>query len=838
MLHAKPLKLFTSALVTIAAVSSDLAAQLEPPSNGGAVKLDLILQSLAEPRRLLIIAAHPDDEDTELLALASRGYGAEAAYLALTRGDGGQNLIGTELGPALGVLRTEELMAARQVDGARQFFTRAYDFGYSRSADEVSRFWPPDSILKDVVRVVRQVRPHVIVSIFSGTERDGHGQHQYAGIMARRAFEVSGSDSVYAELLTEEGLEPWSPVKLYQSTRFWPDETTLELQSGRLDPRTGRSFHQIAMASRSKHRSQDMGRLQDIGPSVTKLKFLASRNPLAADDSNEEDIFSGIPPGRDWLGNLVDSLRKEISVADAGRAVPALVEAADRIAVDDRRRAQIEEALGAAAGLVVDAVAARGELVPGERVEVTLELYNGGDYEVELESFDLTVPQGWEVSGGLSTVRSLPPRTSVTTRVTVTVPGATAPTQPYYVKDPLEGALYSWEGADPEVRGLPRQDPLLELRVELRLLGTRFSLGREVTYRYNDQASGEVREPLRVVPRVEVKLEPEILVWPSDGQEGRSFTVQLTHNGRRPVRGAVWVEAEGWPQPARQAFSFRDPTEAQVFEFQLVRPEGVDSARLRVRARARAEDGETFGQHVVEVSYPHIRSANLVKDAEGMVVVAPLEIPRGSVGYVRGAADRVPEALRQIGVPVSVITEDQLAQGDLSDYDVIVVGPRAYEVNETLTRFNDRLLEYVRAGGRMVVQYQQYQFERGGYAPYPIDIAVPHDRVTDELSPVTVIDSDHPAVNHPNRIQAADWEGWPQERGLYFAHEWDPAYQSVLEMGDREMPKLRGGLLIAGYGEGVYVYTGLAFFRSLPAGVPGAFRLFLNLLALDPNESI
>jgi hypothetical protein len=358
-------------------------------------------------------------------------------------------------------------------------------------------------------------------------------------------------------------------------------------------------------------------------------------------------------------------------------------------------------------------------------------------------------------------------------------------------------------------------------------------MGREVSYRYNTQGFGEVRREVRVVPQVDVKMEADGLIWPAGGDVARRVNVRLTHNGMERYEGEVRLEADGWRDPAPQRFAFVRSGEAKVFTFVLERPLGIREASLVVRAVAVGDDGREFTTGVELVDYPHIRATPWVRPAASTVRVAPIALPAvARLGYVRGAADRVPEALAQIGLPVELLDPAQLAESDLGRYDVIVVGSRAYESDSALMRNNDRLLEYTHSGGLLVVQYQQYAYVRGHYAPYPLTIARPHDRVTDEAAPVRMLDPDHPVFRAPNRIRSQDWEGWPQERGLYFARSWDAAYRPLLETGDPGEEPLRGGLLVARYGAGTYVYTGLSFFRALPAGNIGALRLFLNLLDL------
>lgn len=788
--------------------------------------LDRLLQQLAEPHRVLMIGAHPDDEDTSLLALLARGYGADAAYLSLSRGEGGQNLIGPELGPALGLLRTGELVSAREVDGARQFFTRAFDFGYTRSLEETAAKWPLDTLLKDAVRIIRRLRPHVIVSVFSGTPRDGHGQHQAAGVTARAAFDAAGDPGRFPELGTEEGLEPWTPLKLYRSTRFDTTSTTTRIPTGGLDPLTGRSFFQMAMASRSRHRSQDMGQLQPLGPRLTRLQLLVDRTdgPHGGDE-----LFSGIAVPRSRVAVLADSVRRTINLAEPARVVPLLIAAlaADPTPVERR---QLERALAIAAGVEVDGVTDRERLVAGDTVPVTVQVYNGGTFPVTLDNLDLRVPAGWGVidTTGADT---LPAGGLVVRTLSLVVPADAEPTTPYFLVRPRQGDLYDWSRADPAVRGTPMDPPPVQVMASLRVLDHPLAVSREVAYRYRDQALGEVRRPLHVVPLVEVRVSPERLVWPTNRFAEQTLAVTLRYHGDRRYTGEVVVTPGDWSPPAPQGFTFTHNDETRQMRFVVPRPGGVRDARVRVQVVARGDDGREFSSGVRSVDYPHIRPAFWVVRARTRIVMADLALPVvARIGYIRGAADRVPEALRQIGVPVEVLAGADLDTAGLAGYDVIVVGSRAYEADPDLGRFNDRLLAYARAGGHVVVQYQQYAFVRGGYAPYPLTIARPHDRITDETAPVRVLEPGDPVVRTPNRLGPADWEGWPQERGLYFAHTWDEAYRPVLSMHDPGGPDLEGGLLVADYGAGTYIYTGVSFFRALPAGVPGAFKLFLNLV--------
>ncbi len=808
---------------------------LLPPTTGGAARLDWLLQRLAEPRRLLVIAAHPDDEDTGLLTLAARGRGADAAYLALSRGEGGQNLIGSELGVALGLVRTQELLAARAVDGARQYFTRAYDFGFTRDLAETERLWPPDSVLKDVVRVVRRFRPHVLVAVFSGTSRDGHGQHQMAGVLARRAFDAAGDSALFPELRTEEGLDPWTPVALYTSARFRPEAATLSLDAAILDPRVGRTIDQIAMESRSQHRSQDFGVLQAVRPAQVRLALERARVAVPSDD----DLFAGVPVEGTWLTPFADSLRRAVAPPTVGNARPALAAALARVRREGATRAGAEELLSeavtVAAQLLVDVRADAPLVVPGERVALEATVHNGGGAGIVWLGTDvvLTASGGTVVTTLRPEAAELAPGSVRSAGDTAAVPLSAAVTQPYFTARPMGGALYDWRGVPADLRGLPLDPPALTARFRFVVDGVPVTIEREVTSREQDQALGEVRRPLRVAPRVDVLLDPDTALWRLQDTTPRTFTVTVRHHGATPVRGSVRLVVDGWDEPPDQPIAFTRAGETVVRDFALRRRAGAPLRDVTVRSEVVLDDGTVYGIGATPIAYPHIRPVTWMRPAVSVIRLADAELPAARrIGYVRGASDRVPEALRRAGLTLTILDAAALDQGDLGAFDVIVVGARAYETDSALARSNGRLLEWVRGGGHLVVQYQQYPFITGGYAPFPLAIARPHDRVTDESSPVTMLVPDHPAFREPNRLGPADWEGWPQERGLYFAGTWDSAYTPLLELQDPGRDPVRGGLLVTRVGRGSYVYTGLSFFRALPAGVPGAFRLFFNLLDL------
>ena len=819
-MSARVRALILAAGSVLAPLADGAHAQTAGAGTGGTVALRQAERMVGHTKRVLMIAAHPDDEDTELLTVLVRGQGAEAAYLSLSRGEGGQNLIGNELGEDLGLLRTEELLAARRLDGARQYFTRAFDFGFSKTLEEAARFWPPDSLLKDAVRVVRRFRPQILLTVFSGTPRDGHGQHQAAGWVAREVFKAAGDASRFPELQREEGLAPWAPLKLYRSVRFdTTGGTSTVLEGGILDPDIGQSYRQVAMRGRSLHRSQDMGVLQDLGPSTIRLQLLEDR--------------SGSESGELWSG--VDTTETA-----GGLGIEA----------EDARRHRAEAAANRA-GLVFDATTTTGRLLAGDAFDVRLTAWNAGTAAARVE-FQVRIPAGWTASRGDCPDAPVAPGQVVHCTVAVTVPEGAPPTTPYFLRLPRNGAQYQWP-AEPGILGDPFEPPPATAQFRFAVEGgDRHAVEREVLHRFRDQAVGEVRRPLAVVPRVAVGLEPGAVIWPLSSRAARTFAVTLQHSGRDSTRGTVTLELPaGWPTVAPQPFRFTTDGERETVLFEVRPPPVMRAGSVQIRAEARDHRGRRYDVNVIAIDYPHIQQRQRIRPASATVSAVNVRAPAlARIGYVRGAADRVPEALINLGLPVELLDAGALERASLAQYDVIVIGSRAYEIEPGLTENNARLLQYVAQGGRLIVQYQQQDpYFRGQLAPRPLALGpsltrgaagggrMSPPRVSDETAPVRALDPSSPWWQTPNRLSAADWDGWVQERGLYFAGAWDPAYRPLLELADPGEPPRRGGLLVLAHGRGTYVYTGLSFFRQLPAGVPGAVRLFLNLLSLRATPS-
>ncbi|MBT8488086.1 MAG: PIG-L family deacetylase [Gemmatimonadetes bacterium] len=861
---------YAAALVVTLCLPSFVSAQLLEET--GAVATGLLLRQLDGVKRVLMIAAHPDDEDTSFLTALSRGWGAETAYLALTRGDGGQNLIGPELWEGLGIVRTGELVSARRLDGGKQFFTRAFDYGYSKSADEALTLWPRDEILADVVWVVRKYRPQVVVSVFSGTPADGHGQHQAAGIMAREAFAAAGDPTRFPEQLAM-GVEPWTPSKLYQTSRrrfFNPtaevEEGAIDVETGLRDPLIGRSFHQLAMESRSQHRSQDMGAPQPPGPRRTSVVLVESRvdgdgSIFAGVDTTLAGLTAALPGDAgasarrhlEMYRGAIDGARSSFGLdpetvtphlVEARRHLGAAREAAMAVHQDlDARMTRLDQAIMASSGISFELRSADDLVVPGQSVEVIAHLWNGGSRSLSRPEPRMSLPEGWRVTErgveGLGSDGAVPPGGLATWSYEVVVPRDADSSRLYYLRQPRLGAMYSWPD-DPDLWGLPRDPADVSATVSFGLVGDGVpqpqNVEAEAEWRYVgvDPARGQFQHPVLVVPALSVEVSPAGVTWPQSKAGAQFISVRVKAEGESGASGRITVSPpDAWTvTPRSQDFSLDASGAERVMTFQIEPAGSLRAGRQVFGVVATTEDGGTYDEGYALVDYEHIERTALFAPAEASVVVVPVAVPDDlRVGYIMGSGDDGPEAIRQMGVEVEILDEAQVRAGDFGRFGTIVLGVRAYETRADLQAAAAQLLDFARQGGTVVVQYNRGPL--GRLAPYEMTVGRGSPRVADETAPVTILDPSAPLFTSPNRITAADFEGWVQERGLYFASEWDEAYQPLLELNDPGEPPRRGALLVAPVGEGVFVYSALSFFRQWAAQVPGAYRLFANLISLD-----
>lgn len=849
-----------------------------PDSKGAATLADAI-QRLPVVASMLHTGAHPDDERSSLMAYVSRGLHARAAYMALNRGEGGQNLIGPELYDGIGAIRTDELMAARQFDGAEQYFSRAFDFGYSKSADEAFELWGRDLLLSDMVRVIRRFRPDVIVSVFAGSPRDGHGQHQAAGITTKDAFRAAADPNQFPDQIAA-GLQTWQASKLYLSNlrATFPSLDSLIIDTGDYSPIYQRSYNEIGLAGRSMHRSQDMGTIQRKGPATTRLK-LVDREMGAVQDGPDKSLFDGIDtsfmrlcavsddaslnlvlrPLLSRLDGAANQAAEDFRPFDPTSVLPAAVAGLNvlrdvRGLVTDRnfdetdkdymlflldlKERDFVDVISLALGLSFEVLADDPVVTPGETFTVELQLLNRSHVSIVPISMRLQTPETWTATSRSEFPGTLGYNEMLKVPVSVALMDAARSSKPYWRRTSNRAATV--EVTSEDLIGYPWRPADAVGHAVFEVEGTRIEITRPAEYRYANRAIGEIRRPLMVAPALSVSLTPENAVIPSsaDGQS-RRFQVTVRNNVAAGARAIVRLEAaEGWVvEPAMYSFDFKRENEEMTLAFEVTPSPGTSSGTYLLSASAEV-DGRLYTEGFHELNYPHIDPHHLYRDAVSDVTVIDVEVaPDLVVGYIMGAGDDIPASLEQLGVKPHLLDSDDLASADLSDYDVIVAGIRAYEVRPDLVSLNHRLMAYVRQGGTYIVQYNKYAFNQAQYGPYPAAIHRPHDRVTREDAPVVLLVPDHPIFNMPNRITQDDFQGWVQERGLYFWGEWDDRYTPLMASQDPGEDPKAGGLVEARYGEGRYIYTGYAWFRQLPAGVPGAFRIFANLLSLPKIES-
>jgi LmbE family N-acetylglucosaminyl deacetylase len=850
----------------------------------GAAGLDDAISSLSVPMRVLVIAAHPDDEDTQLITWLARGRHVETAYLSLTRGDGGQNLLGNELGEALGAIRTEELLAARRLDGGKQYFSRAYDFGFSKSADEAFKHWPRDSILRDIVTVVRSFKPHVIVAMFSGTPRDGHGQHQASGILAREAYDVAG-DTVRMPRAFTEGLGGWTPLKFYRGA--WavpPTDPVLRIDVGEFDAMIGRSYAEIAGESRSQHKSQAMGTLQPKGARFTQVRREATRVNESQAAGTEKSLFDGIdttwarfrtPGVAPAVAALVDSLSAAIAAAQAApylkspeSAVAPLMRAIEllqpyRLRRDDPEvvppgsantrgisldlaealrveHERVSRALTVATGVAVEAQAERPAVAGGDSVPFTVTVYNRGKLPLTVMPEALgSCARNAGDSRNPPVGQPLAPDSSRMWRTWLCASRDLA-RSPYWLVGGRVGDLFRRASLK---RSEAEATLGLEFWVTFGLPGDgtarkSFAVDAPIVFRVADPLRGDVSRPLAIVPEVSVMLDREVEYAPARTEIVRQLRVELKSaaTAARDVRVSLELPAGLRADSLSRTVTL--PTYGSVRSATFAIRGELPPGRHTISVVAES-NGHRFTTGYTAIEYDHIRPQRLYHDATVAIEAVNLKVPADAViAYIQGVGDNSAAMLQQLGLKVTILNPADIPKTDLTRYNAIVVGTRAYESNDALVANNAALLDYVKAGGTMVVQYGQYEMQKAGMMPYPITLGRPADRVTDEASTMEITDPAARVLTYPNAISRSDFEGWIQDRTLYMPKTHAPEYTGVVTTHDPNEPPNDGSILVAKYGTGTYVYTTLAFFRQLPNGVPGAARLFVNLLAAKVPEKV
>ena len=849
--------------------------------------LGLALRQLGTIGSLMMTTAHPDDENTALLARYRYQHGMRTTLVTATRGNGGQNEIGPEIFESLAVLRTEELLAAHRVDGAEQYFARAVDFGFSFSRDETFQRWHREKILEDYVYWIRTIRPDVIVGFVWDHTQGGGQHHQASSNISAEAFRAAADASKFPEQIAR-GMKPWQASKFYYTGGFGPSvdavapDAICRVDGNQFDTLLGRTYNELGGEARSMHMCQGMPQLYSL-PGPQPRGYVLEDTVLTTPKADQnKDMFAGIDTGlrslarygrggSPALGLAIESLEGQVrnaqiafeskGVAGARSALPQVLttvralraqlvnmhpDADARYEVDfrlEQKERQAEAAMRLAAGLRVDLLADDGLVVGGQKTKVSLRAFAGGGEGVAVKAVEFTGVEG-EAPCAAAAIDGIRPYSC---EATLGIPAKAKLTTAYWKRLP-DRDYYDFDPAAPF--GLPFEPTPFTAKVTLTISGLEQVVTYPVQFRHEGNVfSGEKRQELLVVPGLAVKLGADVVAFPGGGVT-RDINVTVTNHARTGGSADVTLQLpSGWTsRPAAETVTFAREDEARQVAFAITPPAGTRPGRYDVKAVA-TRDGQSFDKGYEAIEYPHIHRRHLVADAAGSLKVLDLKPVTGvTVGYIMGVGDQVPPALTQLGAAVEFLSPEQLASADLSKYTVVMTGVRAYERRGDLRAYNQRLLDYAAKGGTVIVQYNKFEFNEAQYGPYPGTVGRPSatpspfgrftaDRVTDETAPVKVLVPAHPVFNTPNKIGDAAWSGWVQERGLYFfgTEAADKRYVDLVEMADpfpnNPGPK-RGALVEAPVGQGRWIYVGLNLWRQLPAGTDGAYALMANLLSL------
>jgi LmbE family N-acetylglucosaminyl deacetylase len=791
------------------------------------------LYSFREMGSVLYVAAHPDDENTELIAYFSRGRHYRMAYLSLTRGDGGQNVLGPQFGDELGVIRTQELLAARHIDGGRQYFSRAIDFGFSKNYRETLSIWDRQQVLSDMVRVIREFRPDVVITRFSPVPGGTHGHHTASTVLALDAFKLAGDPKAFPEQL--DTLTPWQPTRILWNMggfqRSGNVTNVIRVDIGGKDPVSGESFSEIAARSRSMHKTQGFDNFRGFGggngPRFESFALLDGALATNYILDGVDTTWSRVPGGAE-IGKLADAVIAKFNPQDAAASIPALLEIkkqlaalADNDPIVDEKRRLLDHIIQECLGLTVDTTIPQAEIVPGEVLKLHL--------TATVQS--AVVPVRWKaaryptIKAEFTVGADLAPNQSVSRNSTETLPADTPLSQPYWLREDHTPGMFRVE--DPALIGRPENPPVFPIEQVFDVGGQTVIVPDQPVQTTASRAEGETRR-LDVISPVTVKLGSEVSLFAPGAT--RPVIVEVTA-ARPDASGTLRLDMPaGWKAvPATESFHLKANGDKAQFTFTLTAP--LQPATANITAVAEVA-GKNYDNERVVIDYPHVPLLILQPPARLKAVCLDLAIRGQKVGYLPGAGDSVDQSLADMGYQVTTLTGADLTPEKLKGFDAVVIGIRAFNVRTDLVSQLPALFAYVQAGGNVIEQYNRpgRDLKTDQLAPYSLHLS--NERVTDETAPVTFLAPDHPALNTPNKITSADFDGWIQERGIYYPDEWDDHFTPILACNDPGEAPLKGGLLVAQYGKGYFVYTGLVFFRELPDGVPGAYRLFANLVSL------
>ncbi|MCB0282001.1 MAG: PIG-L family deacetylase [Calditrichaeota bacterium] len=788
-------------------------------------EIQLALNKLNVLGSVLYIAAHPDDENQAFLSYMAKGRLYRTAYMSLTRGDGGQNLLGSEKGALLGVIRTQELLAARRIDGAQQFFSRAIDFGYSKSVKETLHKWDRDKILADIVKVIRIFKPDVIVTRFN-ENNGGHGHHLSSAVLAKEAFFAAGDPNRFPEQLEE--LDVWQPKRIYWNSWRNPEQKPgtpplLELNFGAYNPLLGLSYQEIASKSRTMHKTQGFGSTPYRGDATNNFEYTAG-------DTAYHDLFDGIETSwhRVPESTLIEKAIQEILIRydhqNPEASLPLLVRLYNMLEKQtqtfwiNEKKNEVKELIRMCSGLWLEANAQTAAVTPGENVTIRLNSLNRSDYDLSLRKVSVAYSSDSLFNEPLLNNKSF------AFSKEIRIPDTAAYSQPYWLEKPASETMFNV--SDKEFKGAPQSLPAVSAVFGIQMGKTYLEYSVPVEYQWNDPTAGEQYKPFSIEPAIGISLPEESYVFA--GQDEHEISVTL-HANRDHISGTLRPELpENWEiRPASAEFNFSRKGEEFVCHFKVKPLAAAQNGFITFFADA---DGKIYSDEIIRLNYPHIPEQVVLKPARAHLVKPDIIVPEKRVAYIMGSGDEIPQALEQIGIKVDLISDDQLASVDYNVYDTVICGVRAFNTRENLGILQSRIMDYVAQGGTWIVQHNtRFGIQVDRIGPYPF-VSHGRDRISEEDADIEILDPNHPVFNYPNKITQSDFKGWIQERATYMAESWEGKLYPLLSGHDEGESAKLGGLLYAPYGKGVFIFTALSWFRQLPAGVPGAYRLFVNLI--------
>jgi LmbE family N-acetylglucosaminyl deacetylase len=793
------------------------------------------IQKLKVQGKVLYLAAHPDDENTRFIAFCANDKKLTTAYMSLTRGDGGQNLVGPELRDELGLIRTQELLMARKTDGGQQFFSRANDFGYSKNPEETFAIWNKELVLGDLIFVIRSFQPDVIVCRFPADGRGGHGHHTASALLGEEAFKLAADRNAYPEQFTF-GVKPWQTTRIVTNTgRWWNDKISendphvVAENIGEYETLLGTSCNEIAALSRSQHKSQGFG---STGVRGEQLEYFEHVDGKEA----EKSLFDGIDMtwnrvlGGKKIEISIDKILKAYDISHPEKSIAALLELRkqmDGLISEKRVYDKIEEVnqlIVQCAGLYAEAKASSSIASAGDSLTLELEIISrqSNDFKLlKVESKDFN--WNWAPNSTLAKNIILEKKEALKLNET------TATTQQYWLKE--KGTLGTYKLDNQGLVLQPDNGANSRLLLTFEVLGQKVPMTIPIVFKENDPVKGELYKPFNVVPDVSIQFEKENLLVKN--LEAQAVKVSFKGFVNNFEGDFLYKLPEGWKiENAPETISIKNKGEEKVMEFQLTADKNAKSGPFTIEILDKNKTDEVYSKSVKFIQYDHIPTQLYMSDAQVQLNVMDIKKAGKLVGYIEGAGDEIPKALTLVGYQVDNLKEADL--DNIAKYDAIVLGIRALNTNDRMDFIMPKLLDYVKNGGNLILQYNtNHRLETNNFSPYPLKLS--RDRVTDETAEITFLAPEHPVLNTPNKITKADFDNWVQERGLYFPNEWSADFTPILACNDPGEESLKGSLLVAKYGQGNYIYTGLSFFRELPAGVPGAYRLLVNLISLG-NE--